>query len=122
MAVPTYVTNLDNAHLIAVGVHNRLDVAAEWRVQLFVYPIDPAQEAFLDTMQIGSRDAMALAAQSGNQFLASMVEGGFIRGGTCIMVPKQFEFRGTNAKFDSKYGLRFPTAEEVAEERTTRGI
>lgn len=128
MAVRSFVKALDNEHLLACAIGGRNDVGpnALWRVEEFVRPLGGA-DAFNASVSFGDRASMdslgrMLAASLYFLSQAPPLGPGAIAGGTAAVLPIGFELSGPNAKFDAAYGLRFPSHEEVVEERATRGI
>lgn len=120
MAVPSYVHNLDDNHLKALSLLQRLDVAALWRVETFLRM--PDGSSIQQPTNTGSRAQMTVIARIQSTSILEMIALGFIIGGTAMLVPINFEYKGPNAKFDMVYGFAFGTAEEVAEEMAARGL
>lgn len=125
MAVPTYVKNMDDAHLLELALGHRLDVAGPFKLYIFIRPTEgPAFEA---DMLEGPREVMQSLAMAMAFSLAGQIEMGLIAGCAIFVVPTKFAFRTPpddllKVKFDAKYGLKFPTPLEVAEEIAARGL
>ena len=125
MAVPQYVKNMDDAHLIELSIGKRLDVSGLFKLYVFIRPNDGPM--FESDMSEGARDVMNSLGTALAMSLSGQVGMGLISGFTVFVVPVNFAFKtppddALKVKFDSKYGLKFPTPLEVAEEMAARGL